>query len=258
MHTIWKGGISFGLIFIPVRMYSATKDNQLEFHYVDSKTLDPIGYQKINKRTGKEVPSERIVKAYEYKKGKLVVMSDEDFEAAEIDRSKSLDIISFIDLAEVDPKYFEKPYYLEPEDKAEKTYALLVRALTEEKMAGLAKYVIHTREHLGIIRAEGDALLLQQMRFADEILDQAELEINIPTKVTLDKQELKLARTIVKQMSKPFDPEKTKDTYIDELKKVIRYKAANKEIKSKGNTKTPTKVTDLMAQLQKSLEAVKA
>lgn len=257
MRPLWKGGISFGLIYIPVKMYTATKDNRLEFHLVDTKSLDPIGYVKINKRTGKPVPNERIAKAYEYAKGKMVVMEDEDFDKADVERSSTIDIISFADISEIDPKYFEKAFYLEPEDNADKTYALLAKALGKEKKVGVAKFVLKTREHLALVRAEGEYLILQQLRFAAEVLAAEDLELEV-SKKRVAKEELELAQDIIKKLSKPFKPEQIRDTYVDSLKKVIRYKAAHKQIKTKGKKPEATKVTDIMAQLKKSLEAMPA
>jgi DNA end-binding protein Ku len=251
MRAIWSGALSFGLVNIPVKLYSATSANSLNLDMLHKKDLSPIRYARICRADGKEVPWEDIVKGYEYQKGDYVVLTDEDFKKANVEKTKAIEIESFVKESEINPIYFEKPYYLEPEKSATKAYGLLRESLKKSKKIGLAKFVLRNREHLAAIRPEGKAIVLEQMRFNEEIRPVTDL--NLPADQKTGK-ELDIALALINQLTEHFDAKKYKDTYTDELKKVIEAKKKGKPIKAKGKEPTPTQVTDIMAMLKKSLE----
>ncbi len=252
MRSIWKGSISFGLVNIPVRLYSATDDHSISFDYLHKKDLSPVRYAKICKKEEIEIAYSDIVRGYEYRPGDFVVIGDEDLKKVNIARSKSIDILSFADQKDIDTIYFEKPYYLEPEKNAEKAYALLYEALRSSNKVGIAKFVLRTREHLSILKPDKNMLLLNQMRFAHEVRDTKELSLPDPKEVS--EAEVKMALTLIEQLTKPFNPEDYKDTYTVELESMINDKAKGKPIHIEGEEPEPTKVKDLMDLLQKSIE----
>ena len=255
MKSIWKGGVTFGLIYIPVNMYSATEPIRIDLDYLSRKDLAPIRYARIDTKTGREVPWKDVVKGYEYRRGDYVVLDEEDFAKVYIKKSKSIEIDSFVDSEEIDPKYFEKPYYLEPQKGAEKTYALLVEALKKTNKVGVAEFVFKNREHLCVLKPDGNMLILNQMRYKDEI--RSTKDLNIPKEAKLDKKEINMAVDLVESMSERFKVNAYKDDYIDSLKKLIEAKAKKKKIKTpKGKAPKPTEVSELMEALRKSLEEV--
>jgi len=176
-HAIWNGTINFGLVTIPVKLFTAVRENELHFNQLHSKDKGRIRYQRVCDTCGKEVPWEDIAKGYEYEKGDYVILSDEDLKAANVEATQSIDIAQFVDLDEIDPKFFEKPYYLEPEKKGRHAYALLRDALAKAGKVGIARVVIRSREHLAALKPNGDALLLEIMHFADELVDVDDLNI---------------------------------------------------------------------------------
>jgi DNA end-binding protein Ku len=253
MRAIWSGTISFGLVNIPVRMYPATEPRRINFDMLHRGDLSPVGYLRVCRQHGEEVPWDEIVKGYEYKKGDYVILTDEDFRKADVEKTESLEILDFADQEEIDSVYFEKPYYLEPGKGADRMYALLHEALKKTGKVGICRYVLRTTEHLGILKIHGDMLILNQMRFATEIRKPDELKL--PKKPQVRQSELDMAIQLVKQLSKRFDPAKYRDTYTQELKDMIREKAAGKkEIKPKGKEPVPTEVDDLMEKLKASLK----
>lgn len=256
MRSIWSAGISFGLIYIPINLYSAVKTVSLDLDMLSKKDLSPIRYARIDTETGKEVPWKDVVKGFEYSKGDYVILTDEDFEKVDIHKNKTIEIDSFVDADEIDPIYFEKPYYLEPSKGAEKTYALFVKALKKSNKVGIAEFVLRNREHLCVLKPEGNMLILNQMRYESEIRPTDSLEI--PKKANIKEKELEMATALIETMSEKFDPSEYKDDYINGLKKIIEAKKHKRKVK--GPTKAPkaTKTTDLMQQLMKSLEVVKA
>lgn len=256
MKYIWSGGISFGLVYIPVRLYNASKRKELEFHLFRKRDMCPISYVKICKTTGDVVQLDEIVKGYEYEKGKFVKISDEDFEKASVRQTKSIEIVNFVDEDEIDSKYFEKPYYLEPETAAKKIYSLFLQALKKTKKVGIAKFVLRNHEHLALLKPDNNALALIQMRFDEEMLSPAEIGLEIAAAKKISKDELETAISIIEKMSKPFKPEKYSDTYTNVLKKAIREKVLTKVIKSKEKAPKPTEAIDLMKKLKKSLKVV--
>ncbi len=256
MRPIWNGALSFGLINIPVRIYSASKENALKFKMLEKKSLCPISYLKVCRGTKKEVKYEDIVKGYEYQKGDYVVITSEDFQKAAPKKTKTVDIVSFSEESAIDTKYFEKPYYIEPDKKAEKAYVLLREALKRSKKVGIGRIVFKDREHICVIRPEGTMLVLIQLRFQDEIRDSGDLKI--PDKSEYSKRELDIALMLIEQLTETFEASKYRDTYTDELQKVIDRKAQGKPIRvTVEKEPVPSDMRDLMALLKKSLEQEK-
>ena len=254
-RAIWKGSISFGLVNIPIALYPATRREELKFRLLRKTDLSPVNYKRVAEKDGKEVPWDQIVKGYEYEKGKYVVLQDEDFQRVDIEATQTVDIQDFVELDEIDPIFFYKPYYLEPQKGGDKAYALLRDALKDSKKVGVAKVVIKTREYLAGVKPEDGALVLELMHFADELADTGKL--HIPKKVEVGKREMTMAKSLIDSMSSKWNPEKYKDDYREALMEVIEEKveAGGKEIEEKlRKAPKPTKVIDLVSVLQKSLE----
>ena len=256
MRAIWKGSISFGLVNIPIALYPATRKEELKFRLLRAKDLSPVNYKRVAAKDGKEVPWDEIVKGYEYEKGKFIVLNEKDFQRVDLEATQTVDIQDFVDLDEIDPMYFYKPYYLEPQKGGDKAYTLLREALSDGKKVGIAKVVIKTRQYLAGVKALKDALVLELMHFAEELADADKL--HVPKKITVGKREKDMAEALVKSMSSKWDPEKYKDDYREALMDVIEEKveSGGKEIEEKPKEKKPsTKVIDLVAVLQESLKA---
>src|ERR1700736_2024255 len=252
MRPTWKGSISFGLVYIPIAVYPATKEEKLSFRQLRKTDLSPIKYKKVAEADSKEVPADDIVKGFEYERGRYVVLSDEDFEKVKIESTHSIDITDFVDLDQVDPKFFYKPYFLEPQKGGEKAYALLHKALAGSGKIGIAKVVIHNREYLASVKPDGLFLVLDLMHFASEILAPEELKNGSATAIT-DK-ELKMAQSLVERMSVAWEPEKYRDEYRNAVMEMIEQKAQHKEIAKKpAPTMRATNVVDLVKVLQESL-----
>lgn len=253
MRPIWSGTISFGLVNIPVKLLSAIQQEELDFDMLSKKELAPIRYARIDTKTGKEVPWKEIVKGFEYTKGKYVVIDSEDFAKASPQKSKSIDIIQFSKVEEIDPIYFEKPYYLIPGKGGEKAYRLLLQALEDTGSVGIAEFMLRTREHICVLKPYNNVLMLEQLRYNDEIREVPEVEA--PKKENISAKELQLATSLVKQLTEKFDPAAFKDTYITELKKIIKAKAAGKSIRIAEPQEKSATVKDLMEVLKASLES---
>jgi len=254
-RAIWKGSISFGLVNIPIALYPATRREEFKFRLLRKTDLSPVNYKRVAEKDGKEVPWDQIVKGYEYEKGKFVVLKDEDFQRVDVEATQTVDIQDFVELDEIDPIFFYKPYYLEPQKGGDKAYALLRDALKDSKKVGVAKVVIKTREYLAGVKPEDGALVLELMHFADELADTSKL--HIPKKVEIGKREMTMAKSLIDSMSSKWNPEKYKDDYREALMEVIEEKveAGGKEIEEKPKkAPKPTKVIDLVSVLQKSLE----
>src|SRR5215472_9644181 len=254
MRAIWKGSISFSLINIPVALYPATRAEELKFRLLRDSDLSPVNYKRVAEADGKEVPWDQIVKGYEYEKDKFVVLKDEDFKRADIEATQSVDIMDFVELEEIDPIFFDKPYYLEPEKRGEKAYALLREALKQSGKVGIAKVVIKTRQHLAAVKPEKNLLVLELMHFAEEIIDTRELKI--PAGASIGAKELEMAKDLIEKMSDQWDASKYQDDYRRVLLEVIHEKveSGGKEIPTRGAAKKPTNVVDLVSVLQESLE----
>jgi len=254
-RAIWKGSISFGLVNIPIALYPATRREEFKFRLLRKSDLSPVNYKRVAEKDGKEVPWDQIVKGYEYEKGKYVVLKDEDFQRVDLEATQTVDIQDFVELDEIDPIFFYKPYYLEPQKGGDKAYALLRDALKDSRKVGIAKVVIKTREYLAGVKPEDGALVLELMHFADELADMSKL--HIPKKVEVGQREMNMAKSLIGSMSTKWNPEKYHDDYREALMEVIEEKveAGGKEIEEKPRkAPKPTKVIDLVSVLQKSLE----
>src|SRR4030088_1967410 len=223
MRAIWKGSISFGLVYIPIAVYPATREEKLSFRQLRKADLSPIKYKKVAEADMKEVPADQIVKGFEYERGRYIVLKDEDFEKVRIESTHSIDITDFVELEQVDPKFFYKPYFLEPQKGGEKAYALLHRALSGTGKIGIAKVVISNREHLASVKPDGLFLILELMHFASEILSPEEL--NNGGKGAITDKELKMAQTLVDSMSSEWEPDKYRDEYRNAVLEIIEQKA---------------------------------
>ena len=254
-RAIWKGSISFGLVNIPIALYPATRREEFKFRLLRKSDLSPVSYKRVAEKDGKEVPWDQIVKGYEYEKGKYVVLKDEDFERVDLEATQTVDIQDFVDQEEIDPIFFYKPYYLEPQKGGDKAYALLRDALKDSNKVGIAKVVIKTRQYLAGVKPEDGVLVLELMHFADELADPGKLHVSKKTEV--GKLEMNMAKSLIDSMSSKWNPEKYRDDYREALMEVIEEKveAGGKEIEEKPKkARKPTKVIDLVSVLQKSLE----
>ena len=254
-RAIWKGSISFGLVNIPIALYPATRREELKFRLLRKTDLSPVNYKRVAEKDGKEVSWDQIVKGYEYEKGKYVVVRDEDFQRVDLEATQTVDIQDFVDLEEINPMFFYKPYYLEPQKGGDKAYALLRDALKDTNKVGVAKVVIKTRQYLAGVKPEDSALVLELMHFADELADAEKL--HVPKKLEVGKREMDMAKSLIGSMTSKWQPEKYKDDYREALMDVIEEKveAGGKEIEEKPRkAPKPTKVIDLVSVLQKSLE----
>jgi DNA end-binding protein Ku len=252
MRAIWSGTISFGLVSVPVRMYSATESKELRFHFLHKKDLQPIGYDKVRKDTGRHVDPDDVVRGFEIEKGKYVPIEDEDLDRLDIELTHSIDICDFVDLDEIDPIYYRKAYYLLPQDGAEKPYRLLVRALDETAKVGIAKVVIRNKQHLAAVRPYDNVLLLETMYYADEVRKPE----SVNGRVRVHKAEVDMAKSLVENLSDDFDPKKYDDTYRKELLALIRKKAKGAKL-PEPQEEDEAEVVDLMAALRESVEETK-
>lgn len=250
MRAIWSGSIGFGLVNIPIKLYSATEDSSLDLDMLDSKTGDHIKFQRVNERSGKEVPWEQIVKGYNYH-DKYVVLEEEDIAAASPKKTKIIEIESFVNEADIDAIYFENPYYVEPEKGGIKAYILLQQALEKSGKVGFGRFVMRMKEHLAIIRPKDDFLMLQQLRFEEEIRSPDELKVT--SDVRISSKELGVAMDLIEEYSSAFEIDQYKDQFKNELMKIIKAKAGGKKIKAPKMDVVYTKTDDLFEQLKASL-----
>jgi DNA end-binding protein Ku len=254
MRAIWKGSISFGLVNIPIALYPATRREDLRFRLLRKSDLSPVNYKRVAEKDGKEVAWNEIVKGYEYEKGKFVILNEKDFQRVDLEATQTVDIQDFVDLEEIDPMFFYKPYYLEPQKGGDKAYVLLRETLKETKKVGIAKVIIKTRQYLAGVKPLKHALVLELMHFAEELSDAEKL--NVPKSLEPGKREVDMAKALVGSMTSKWDPKKYKDDYRDALLEVIEEKveSGGKEIEEKPKEKKPSsKVIDLVAVLQESL-----
>ena len=254
MRSIWKGAIGFGLVNIPVRIFSATQESSPDLDMLDKKDFSRIRFKRVNENTGKEVDWDNIVKAYDYD-GKYVVLSDEDFEKASPEKTRIIEIKEFVKEDQIESIYFETPYFLEPEKSGTKAYVLLRETLEQTGKVGLGSFVLRSKENLCLVKPMGNALMLNKIRFAEEIRNINEL--NIPQSATISKAELKMAVTLVNQLTTKFNIAKYKDSYADELLKLIKAKASGKKFHAPTMRVVHNKTKDLMSQLKASLTVKK-
>ncbi|MCW5625655.1 MAG: Ku protein [Burkholderiales bacterium] len=262
-RVVWKGAISFGLVHIPVTLTAGARSNALDFDWLDRRDMSPVGYSRINKRTGKPIDNDDVVKGYQYDKGEYVLMSPEDFRQANVAATQTVEILAFVDAAEIPPYYFETPYYLEPDRRGEKGYALLRETLRRSGRAGLATVVIHTKQHLAALLVSGSALILNTMRYADEIrpTDALDLPDDDLKAIGLSSREVAMAERLVDEMTEPWAPERYRDVYRDDLMARIESKidAGHTHLLTppgREPARTGTggaEIIDLMALLKKSI-----
>jgi DNA end-binding protein Ku len=255
VRSIWRGTISFGLVSVPVRMFTATESKELRFHFLHKKDLTPIAYEKVRRDDREPVDPDEIVRGFEIEKGRYVPLEDEDLDRLDIELTHSIDICDFADLDEIDPVYFRKAYYLLPEEGAEKPYRLLVRALDETGKVGVAKVVIRNKQHLACLRTYDGVLLLETMYYADEVRKPEMLDGDLG-KAKLQKAEVDMAKSLVENLSDSFDPEKYDDQYRKELLDLIRAKATGQPLPEPEEEKE-AEVVDLMAALRESVARTK-
>jgi DNA end-binding protein Ku len=255
-RALWKGAISFGLIYVPVELHTASRDNTLPLHMLDSRDFAPVGYQRVNKNTGKEVDWSHIVKGYEYKKGDFVALADADFKRANVKASETIEIDTFCVASEIPAMYYEKPYYLSPAKGGDKVYALLRQALESTGKVAVATFVMHQRQHLCAIAPQDASLMLLTLRFADEVLPEEE-----PSSAPkISAAELTMAKQLVQSMAGHFNVKKFKDTYRVDLKRRVQEKIRNKQthtldVEAPASDERPkAQVIDLMAALKASLK----
>lgn len=258
MHTMWKGTISFGLVNIPVKMHAATENKDIKLRQLHKKCKTPIKYEKTCPNCEEEVKNEDIVKAYEYAANKFIILDDEELETLKKEQEdKAVEIIDFVQLQEIDPIYFEKSYYLSPNEGGSKAYALLREALTDTGKIGIAKMMIRSKEQLAVIRVYKDAIVVETIHYPDEVRNVKDVP-NVPNKESVMKKELDTAKMLIDQLTTEFEPEKYKDDYRTALMELIETKKNNEEIEIGGESKAkPDNVINLMDALQESLNRAK-
>lgn len=253
-RSMWKGSIAFGLVNIPVELYSATRDHRPRFRLLHAKDEEPVKYERVCQKEGKPVAWEDLVKGYEYAKGQFVVLTKDDFKTAALEKTRTIDILDFVDPHEVDERYFETPYYLQPGKGAERAYVLLREAIRASGKIGISKMILRDAQHLAAVEAIGDALVLTMMRFSDELADLK--EFNFPKKMDVRPAELKMAQQLIDNLVSEWKPDKYNDEYKENLLRVINAKLKGKKPKLIDEDTTPkqAEVVDLMARLRASLE----
>jgi DNA end-binding protein Ku len=255
-RSIWTGVVSFGLVSVPVKVYSATKDHDVSFHQFEKDTSDRIRYQRVNERTGKEVDYADIVKGAEVCDGNYVMLDSDELDSVAPGRSRSLEIHMFVDRTEIDPIFYQKAYYLGPgSDETVRTYALLRDAMADADRVAIGTLVMRGKEYLAAIRADGDILVLETMFFADEVRDVADSLDSVPSRAKPDKKELNVAVQLIDSMTASWTPSDFRDTYTDRVNELIAAKAEGNEIEVAEDAPAPTSAVDLMRALRASVEA---
>ena len=261
-RVLWKGAISFGLVHVPVSLYPASRSESLSFDMIDKRDFSPVGYKRYNKRTGEEISRENIVKGYEYEKGEYVVVTDEDFKQANVEATQTVDIVGFVDAASVAPYYYDTPYYLEPGKRGEKGYTLLREVLRKTGRVGIANVVIRSKQHLAALIPLERMLLMNTLRFANEIRSMEDLNLPEEGKNGLSDKEIAMAERLVDDMTeKKWNPEQYKDTYTNDLMAQIEKKikagethALTPPSEDAGEPRRGAEVIDLVSLLRKSLD----
>ncbi len=255
MRSIWSGVLSFGLINIPIKLYSGTAGTGFEFNLLHKTDLSPIRYAKVCRKDGKELTQDDLVKGYEYQEGDYIILTDDELKKVN-GKSQAIDVIDFVKESQIDIIYFEKPYYLEPDKGADKAYLILLESLKKSKKVGVAKFIIHNREHLGIVKPFKNLLVLEQMRFEDQIA--AWDVLKLPKHETIRTKELTMANSLIDHLTESFKPSDYKDTYQEELSTLVKQKIKGQKPKAhKSEVLHPTKSADLMMLLKESLEKAK-
>jgi DNA end-binding protein Ku len=257
-RSIWSGAISFGLVNVPVKLYSAVSRKTVRFNQLNAETGNRIAQKRVDTATGEEVPFDQIVKGYELARDRYVVITPDELDALDPEKTRTIDIEDFVDLSEIDPVYYDHPYYLVPDKGATKAYALLMGAMEEAGKVAIARVVIRSKEALVAIRPAGDVLMMETMLFHDEVVPTDDIE-DLPeaTELKASERELKMAQQLIDSLSADFDPSRYKDEYRDKVLDLIERKAAGEEITVQPEAEEPARVPDLMAALEASLAAVK-
>jgi len=250
MRAIWTGAIGFGLVNIPIKLYSAVHDSTLNLDMLDKKDMAHIHFKRVNENTGKEVKWDNIVKAFDYE-GKYVELSDEDFENAMPEKTRRMEIFQFVKEDEIDSIYYETPYYVEPDKGGDQMYALMREGLERTKMVGVGSFVLRNKEHLAVMKPHKNAILVQTIRFQEEVRDTKDLDI--PADVPIKSAELKMATALIEQMAEPFNISAYRDTYTDKLMDVIKAKAEGTKLPKPKMRVVTEPTTDIIAQLKASL-----
>jgi DNA end-binding protein Ku len=261
-RAIWKGSINFGLVAIPVALYTAESADELDFDLLDRRDFSPVHYKRVNANTGKEVPWDEIIKGYQYEKGEYVALTEQDFVNANVEATQSIDIIDFVDASQISPIYFDKPYYLEPLKAGRRAYALLREVLKKTGKVAIAKVVIRTRQHLAAVLVQEPVLILNLLRFPHEVRDASGLDLPQagPKQAEFSSQELKMAEHLVDMMAGNWNPEKYRDEYREDLLKLIDKKVKSgqtKAVETAERTPQPErrgKVIDIMHLLRESVD----
>jgi DNA end-binding protein Ku len=253
-RALWTGSISFGLVNLPVRVFSAVHEHKLQFHLVHEKDDGPIGYEKVCKLEDKPVANDEIVKAFEYTKGKLVHLTDDDFGAVQVEGQHTIDLEDFVPYDEIDPTFFAHTYLVGPQPGAEKPYALLVRAMSDSGLVGIGKFVLRNRQYLGCLRVRERTLILEQLHFADEVKEPAGIA---PSRLpSVSRRELELAGDIIKGLAGSWRPQKYQDTYTKALRSLVKKKVAGHDVHAAAPEPEEAEVVDLMDALRQSVEHV--
>jgi DNA end-binding protein Ku len=257
-RAIWSGSISFGLVNVPVKLYSAISPKDVRFNQLEEGTGARIRQKRVSAETGEEVPYERIVKGYEISPDRYVIITPEELEALDPKATRAIDIEDFVEYDQIDPVHYERPYYLVPEKGAAKAYALLLQAMKDSNKVAIARLVLRTKQYLAAIRPKGDVLCLETMLFADEVVPESELDGVPGDDVEVSERELKMARQLIESLSTDFEPEKYQDEYREQVLALIEAKAEGAEIVAQPASEEPAQVVDLMAALEASLAAARA
>ncbi|MDQ0903885.1 Ku protein [Paenibacillus sp. V4I7] len=255
MHTVWKGAISFGLVHVPVKMFSATEDKDISMRYIHKTCITPLSYVRKCQTCEKEVEWEEISKGYEYEPGRFVIFEKDELETISGEANKEIKILDFVNLTDIDPVYFQKTYYLGPGDTGAGAYHLLLDSMRQTGKIGIAKISIRSKSSLAAIRVIENCLAMETIFYPDEIRPISQVP-NLPEKVTVNEREMEMAKMLISQLSTPFEPEKYKDEYRGRLLEAIEHKVAGEEVQA-APTLQKTSVIDLMAALQASLDATK-
>lgn len=252
-RSLWKGSISFGLVNIPVELHTAVRDHRPKFRMLHASDRSPVKYERVCIRDGHAVAWEDLVKGYEYAKGHFVILTKDDFKAAAVEKTRTIDIVDFVESDAIDDRFFETPYYLTPSKGGERAYALLREAIRESGRIGIAKFILRDAQHLCAIEAIEEAIVLSVMRFADELADTKDL--GFPSSTGIRKAELDMAKALVNSLAAEWDPEKYTDEYVENLMKIIKGKVKGKKVTFEA-PETPVKgeVVDLMERLRRSLD----
>ncbi|MBU8878754.1 Ku protein [Bacillus sp. FJAT-29790] len=257
MHTIWKGSISFGLVNIPIKLHAATEDKDVKLRNLHKECHSPIKYEKVCPVCDSEIKTEDIVKAYEYTKGKFVVLDEEDLEKLKKENEdKAVEIIDFVKMEQIDPIYYDRTYYMSPGDGGSKAYSLLRKALEDSEKVGLAKIIIRSKEHLAVLRVFENTLVMETIHYPDEVRKSGDVP-NVPAEDKVTKKEIDTAILLIDQLTSDFEPEKYTDEYRAALLELIESKRTGKEIVTPVEKEPVSNVTDLMAALQASIDKTK-